>query len=174
MAKKALQMHGRGEPDPSETLRKANRELYGELETGTFLTVFYAILDMDAREVRCCRAGHNPALVVSGGPGPEVAEIQPGGMGVGINDGSIFEKTLETMTLPLEDGTSVVLYTDGVTESRNDAGEEYGVGRLKKTLARFAEFRPTYLIHLIRADLETFSDHRAPDDDQTIICIRVG
>ncbi len=174
MAKKALQMHGRGEADPSETLKKANRELFGELETGTFLTVFYAIFDMEAREVRCCRAGHNPALVVSGEETPEVREIQPGGMGVGINDGSIFERTLDTMTIPLEDGTSVVLYTDGVTETRDDAGEEYGVQRLKQTLARFAEFRPTYLIHLVRADLETFSRHRPADDDQTIICIRVG
>lgn len=174
MAKKALQMHGRGQPDPVKTLSEANEDLFNDLEKGTFLTVFYAIFDMENRTVTCCRAGHNPMMVISPETPGEVREVKPPGMGVGMNAGPIFNKVIKSETLPINPGETFVIYTDGISEAMNKKNEEYGFDRFKNVLGRFPDHEPKYLMHLIRGDVETFCQGRPPEDDMTILLARVS
>ncbi|MEX0601971.1 MAG: SpoIIE family protein phosphatase, partial [Bacteroidota bacterium] len=114
-------------PSPRELLIRANHTLIDSLEKNAFISLVYAILDVTKGEVLLARAGHCPVVHIS----RENAElIRPNGLGLGLTGDELFAKSTEERSLTLRQGDLCIFYTDGVTEARNTAGDEFGYDEL--------------------------------------------
>jgi len=110
-----------GDP-PSEVLRKTNEVIHHMLDSASFVTILFGVLDPAACTFTYCSGGHPPAMLVRGGSAELLSE---GGTIVGPFRGSEYRE--ESCTMGPED--TLVMYTDGVTEARRDS-ELYGEDRL--------------------------------------------
>ena len=93
----------------------------------SFISLIYAVLDTSTGELVLSRAGHCPMLYATSS---SIEYITPTGMGLGLSVGKLFEDSLEEKKIMMKPGDVCVFYTDGVTESRSAAGEEFGYERL--------------------------------------------
>ena len=122
------------ERSPRRLLIDVNRRLAEHLDNRSFITMTYAVIDLEARTLTCARAGHTPLIVVSGGRS-EV--VMPGGMVLGLRlpgASGRFEELLEEHTRPIHPGDVIVLYTDGITEAMDAAGELFGDAALARVV----------------------------------------
>ncbi len=117
--------------------------------------------------VEICNAGHLPPLLLRGG---EARLIEATGLPVGIfcNEEFTSEK------FRTEPGDTLFLFTDGLSESRDTAGEEYGTARLSNLLCRHQELLPDELIRACLGDLSDFCAGTPRHDDLTVMALRRG
>src|SRR5204863_4859174 len=127
MAKFVFRSLAREHPDPSAFLAQANEVVVGEIALGKFITMAYVTVD-PAGEVLCASAGHPESRIVN--RDGTVSVLEAGGLALGIEPSQRYEQVRAT----LAPGASVVLYTDGVIESRRGR-ELFGAERLDDVLA---------------------------------------
>jgi sigma-B regulation protein RsbU (phosphoserine phosphatase) len=113
---------------PDLMIEAANRRTLSVTETraGQFATVFYGILDPATGTLVYCNAGHCPSLLLSAQNGVDVQELDVTGVPLGL----FANETWEQRVVQLAPGDGLVLYTDGVTEARNEEGEFFDEDRL--------------------------------------------
>jgi len=116
-------------------------------------------------EVEICNAGHLPAFVVRGG---RVDRIESVGLPVGMFTGQSYEVKL----LRLGEDDMLFLCTDGLTEARDEEGDEYGVERVAALLGDYHVQCPRDLADVCLSDLDRFRSGSAPQDDVTVMVIR--
>ena len=117
--------------DPVEALERTNTILVDERRTGLFVTVLAGVLELDTGVFSYANGGHELPLVVPA-DGGEVRAIEGGGPLLGM-----FGKlNLRLEQIQLDPGSSLVLYTDGVTDARAPDGERFGEERFKAALRR--------------------------------------
>ncbi len=167
VTKTMLKTEGLRAADPDEILLHANNLLAPDNETGTFVTVFCAILDTDTGEVCFSNAGHNPPLVRREGQGPELLAL-PKGLPLGAMPGSRYS----THELTLARGDVLVVYTDGVTDARNPSNELFGTKRLVQWLSEQSTSDVTELVHELREELDRFGGDTPQADDLTLLVVR--
>ncbi len=159
---------------PRALLVEVNRLLAGHLDPRSFVTVTYAVVDLEAGVLRHARAGHTPLIYRPAGGGARV--VAPSGMVVGLRlpgaDGK-FGELLEEHELPLAPGDVVVLYTDGVSEAMNGRAELFGEARLRALVDTHGDLDATGLRERIVRDVEAFVGGADPHDDLTMIVIKV-
>lgn len=128
-----LQSLVRDEADPEVVLARLNTLFRANAPRGTFVTMSYAVIDLDARTLRFARAGHTP-LVLRRADG-SVKALRPAGMALGMAEPSVFEDALRAETVALAPGDTLVFYTDGISEARAADGTLYTDGRLAEVAA---------------------------------------
>jgi sigma-B regulation protein RsbU (phosphoserine phosphatase) len=111
---------------PELVLAAVNRRILVDTDTGQFVTVFYGILDPATGELTYSNAGHHPPLVLGSTDGDGLQVLHRTGMALGVLQEAVWEQR----TVQLRHGDTLVLYTDGVTDSQNAAGEFFGQARL--------------------------------------------
>src|SRR5690606_22644297 len=137
---------------------------------GLFIALFYGILDLDTRELRYCRAGHEPPLLMRASGG---AEALPGtGLAVGLDEGPLFDELLEEHTVKLGPGDLLALYTDGITEAVNPQGEEFGRDRLVTALQRHVDKPLAEVSRTVDRYVRNFCVLAPRHDDRTLLLIR--
>jgi phosphoserine phosphatase RsbU/P len=115
----------------SQLAAKMNGFLHASTAANSYATFFYALLDFRQRRLQYVNAGHNPPYLVRRiGTNIEIAELTDGGTVLGLFPHMQYENG----HIDLCPGDLLVAFTDGVTEARNDAGEEFGEERLKDLL----------------------------------------
>jgi sigma-B regulation protein RsbU (phosphoserine phosphatase) len=172
MAKKTLEIYAGQGLGPAETLARVNDALVHDLGGKMFISMVYAVLDPDTRQITWARAGHNPSLYFN--PISDVeGEIKPKGMVVGMKAGALFRTSLEEYISPLETGDMFLLYTDGITETMNLQQEEFGEDRLKELLRTYAADGPDVLIDRVMERLRHFRGPQAPADDATMVALLI-
>lgn len=144
---------------PAQLLSGMNRALCGNTQ-GQYVTAAYAWLDAERREFRYAAAGHPSLLRLRNG---RVEEIAENGLLLAAVDGIVYSET----TVPLEPGDRLLLYTDGLVEARNEAGELFGEGFLMAELERTAGQRPAEAADGIIAAVQRWA--RSQDDDLTVV-----
>ena len=101
------------------------------------MTVLYGILNIDNGEFNYARAGHEPPLMFL--PDGKVERLpHKAGMALGLWE----EITLDEQTITLPPGSTLLLYTDGMTDCRDPNGEPFGLERIQHTLSGLPEVRP--------------------------------
>ena len=114
MAKFIFRTLAREYPEPAGFLTRANEVLVGEIELGRFITMTHLVFDPKRGEVVSASAGHPaPRLVTTDGT---IVPLGTSGLALGVEAGQAYEETRTTV----EPGASVVVYTDGVVESRRE------------------------------------------------------
>jgi phosphoserine phosphatase RsbU/P len=153
---------------PAEVLQRINHFYLHNINFTTFVTVFLACFDPSTRTLTYCNAGHNPPLVLSGADG-NLSWLQPSGPAIGL----VEEYHIEARTVALQPGDLLLLYTDGVTEAANPAGEEFGRDRLARVVQENRSRSVEDLVRAVRRSLHDFAAGRPLDDDTTIVAGRV-
>jgi serine phosphatase RsbU (regulator of sigma subunit) len=156
-------------PSPRDFMVKANDALAGSIDKHSFVSLIYAILDVATGRLTLARAGHCPMLLVSSN---RVQYIRPGGMGLGLTEGRVFEGAIEEHALQLTEGDVCVFYTDGLTEARNVADEEFGYERLLAGAQRAREQSATGIKEEILNAVRLFSGAETHHDDLTLVVLK--
>jgi serine phosphatase RsbU (regulator of sigma subunit) len=149
---------------PSVVLGELNRRLRTDTTASMFVTVFFGILDPNEVTLTYCNAGHDPPLLRR--PGGRIERLPFGGLILGIFD----EVELHCSTMALESGTSLLIYTDGLTDAVNRNDEDYGLNRLNKSFGAGPAGAKDMVSHL-RRDLSLFTKGTPPIDDITLLVV---
>jgi len=143
---------------PERFLRSVNQLLHENTAEGDYATLFFAEYDDDTRKLRYSNCGHPPALLLRGDNGLERLNATCTVVGM-------FEKWDCTMEeRELAPGDAVLLYTDGVTEALNGAGEEFGEERLLKAARQHRELTLPEFLVAVADEARRFSPQEQADD----------
>lgn len=163
-------MHPGPPMPPGRVLDYLNEHLdrhYGRL-SDTFITAFYGVYDPNTRTLTAANAGHNPPRLKRCQDGSLLVLNSASGMPLGITREIKYEESV----YQLQPADELVLYTDGITEAQNPQGELFGTARLDQVLEN-CSLRANALLDTALAAVEEFSAGRPPDDDRTMIVIRI-
>ncbi|MCK6481077.1 MAG: SpoIIE family protein phosphatase [Planctomycetaceae bacterium] len=155
-------------PDPAVTLGNLNDFLSVDMETGRFMTLFYADLDPASRTLHYVRAGHNPPLLYRRGA-DRFEELEAPGVALGMVRGFRFRAA---GPVKMEPGDILFLYTDGIVETMNPAKDQYGVERAAELLRSHRDRPAREICDALRKDVDAFGDHQPQQDDLTMIVAR--
>jgi sigma-B regulation protein RsbU (phosphoserine phosphatase) len=152
---------------PRELCEKVNRLTCANTSIKTFVSFFYAVIDSDRagrRRLMYCNAGHNPPILFTRQGTTRKLECGGGILGVfpdwGYAEGEVY----------LEGQDRLLMYTDGVTESRNAAGEEFGEQRLIDFVRHWKETGPGGLSKAIVSTVRDFN-RGLFEDDLTVLAV---
>lgn len=160
------------ESDPRLILSEVNRHLYEVCRRKTFVTLVLGVLHPATRELTYARAGHNPPVWRRSNVNLETL-LQAKGLGLGLNKGKMFDLTLKPQTVTLDKGDAIVFYSDGITEAMNAEREEYGEDRLMMATRRADGLTAAETQSAIMDDVAAFLGDVPPQDDQTVVVLRV-
>lgn len=161
---------------PRQLLIDANRIISRHLDSRSFITMTYAVVDVGAGTFTYARAGHCPLIHVPAGPGPRAAQVlAPSGLvlGLQLDDGRTFDRLLEESTVAIGAGDVLLLFTDGLSEAMNEAGDCFGDARLGDLVAQLADVPGPGMGQRILGEVRAFAAHTAQQDDMTMLMIRV-
>jgi serine phosphatase RsbU (regulator of sigma subunit) len=157
---------------PAKLLVEANRILTANMDSRSFVTMTYAVVDTATRRMRYARAGHNPLIHLQARTG-RTRVLTPAGLGLGLDPGERFEKILQEEEVPLEIGDLFLFFTDGVSEAMNPGAELFGEGRLRRILEEGGSLGSEELKERILEEIRRFVGDADPHDDMTLVVLKV-
>jgi sigma-B regulation protein RsbU (phosphoserine phosphatase) len=158
-------------PSPADVLRKVNRQLYPDIKEDMFISMAYLILDHQHEGITLARAGHDAPLLYKR-HSQTVTPVKSPGMVVGIDSGNVFDRITTDFAVPLDRDDCLILYTDGVTESLNADGDEFGLDRMIQSVRAGATDGAQAIVKRIIEDVRNFTGSVPQNDDITLIAIR--
>jgi phosphoserine phosphatase RsbU/P len=155
-----------GETNVAGVVERVNSQIYSYTAANKFATFFYALYNDHLQTFTYCNAGHNPPLYFNGG---KIRRLSAGGTVVGIFADSKYEEE----TVHAKSGDVFVAYTDGIVESVNEYGEEFGEGRLAQLIQENRHLGANALKEAVvsRVLSWTFAEER--DDDMTLVIAKI-
>jgi sigma-B regulation protein RsbU (phosphoserine phosphatase) len=151
---------------PSSICGSVNRLLCRNMAAGRFATFCYARVDATGRRIVYANAGHNPPLLIRSDGTCE--RLTDGGTVLGVFPETAYDQG----ELALGSGDRLLFYTDGITEARNAAGDEYEESGLVKAALAVRDRGVEAMKDAILADVTAFSGGHF-DDDATLIVVGV-
>lgn len=146
---------------------RMNRELCRDNEKMTFVTAIVGCLEVTSGALALVDAGHNPVFVLSPDgrlTTPELAKC----MALGVFDEAVYVET----TMQMACGSTLALYTDGATDARNPAGDQFGMPRLERAFAEAARQAPDAIVSHVAATVGRFEAGAPVEDDLTLLVVR--
>ena len=147
-------------------LAKVSNLLWDSLDDNQFITAIYGILDATNRTFVFSNAGHNPPLLIK--PDGEYRFVEYGDLPLGMFQDMHYHQHF----IRFDKGQVMVIYTDGITEAMNEAGEEYGQERLAKRILEGIDLPSKQLIDHIRKGVADFTERKFLDDDGTLFIVK--
>jgi serine phosphatase RsbU (regulator of sigma subunit) len=160
----AFAAHATASASPADAITVGNTVLYGRFE-GKFATMFYGVVEPDGA-FAYCNAGHNPPLLIRASG--EMSKLETGGCVLGLFADNHYEEG----RLALQPGDLLLLFSDGLPEASNGAGDEFGDERIEALLKRHATLAPPELLDRILQDVAQFVADAPARDDLTIFVLR--
>ena len=153
---------------PAEVMTLVNRHITRLQRSTQFVTVLYGLLDLATGEFKYARAGHEPPLLLL--PDGTVERLPHGtGMSLGLWD----TITVDERTCQLPPGSTLLLYTDGMTDCRSPEGVPFGLERIKSTLSGSVGLSAQDVCDLQLEALRAHQQGAKQDDDVTLTAIHV-
>ena len=162
----AVKSHASSAMRPRDVCDQINRLMCRNIGAQGFISLFYAVIESPSNRLTYCNAGHNPPLLVS--RDGSICRLDSGGGLLGV-----FEQwSYEEREIALRAGDLFLMYTDGITESRNPADEEFGEDRLIELLRQFESNDAAALADQVVSSAHRFSNGHI-DDDLTVVAVTV-
>lgn len=151
---------------PHIAMSKVNNLLWDSTEDHQFITAIYGILDGTNRTFVFTNAGHNPPLLIN--PDGSYRYVEYGNVPLGMFKDAQYHQHF----IRFDRGQVMVIYTDGLTEAANEAGDEFGQERFAQSIIRSMQFPPKQMIDTIRKDVADFTQRKFLDDDGTLFIVK--
>lgn len=137
-----------------------------------FTALTFLKFDLKERKLRYARAGHTPILFYRHSSG-KAEYLEDEGMGMGILRDDSYNDFIRTYDVQLEKGDIIALFTDGLTETKNTSGEQYGLERLREHLEEIAHIDVEAIKNSILRDCNSFKGSMDYRDDSTIVVVKI-
>ena len=149
-------------------MARVNRLIHEATNGDRFITTFYGLIDPVNKRLLYINAGHNPPFLLSADG--TIKLLHHGGLPLGVFIDSKYSESV----VEFNSGDILVLYTDGVVEATNTRDEQFGILRLQHLVGEARERRAHEIVQLIISAVdEHSSDINGPDDDLTVLVIKV-
>ena len=148
-------------------MRRANRFFHESVEEGKYVTLFYAVLDVQHRRLLYSNAGHVPPVLLRKGGGVEL--LEDGGVPLGLFKAPRYVDGYAT----LRQGDLLALYTDGVVEAMDRDDQPYGLDRFVATLARARDAGAGEICSAVMRDVRQHLSG-GPSDDCSLVVIKTN
>jgi len=153
---------------PTKTLSILNDFLYQDLDTADyFITLFYLQYNTSSKQLSFANAGHPPPLLLKQTE-LQCTELDTEGLILGVRKAIDFEEK----SIIMESGDLILLYTDGLTEAENSAGEFFGLSPVCEILHQHATHPPQVIIEIIISRLKQFCQSELFKDDVTLMIFK--
>ncbi|MEJ2109608.1 MAG: PP2C family protein-serine/threonine phosphatase [Acidobacteriota bacterium] len=164
----SLRQNGKGsyETTVAEIVHRLNSQMYGYTADNKFATLFYGVYSDLDRTLTYCNAGHNPPIYVEGN---SIRRLKVGGTVVGIFPHPEYEQE----KIQLNDNGILVAFTDGIVESVNKSGEEFGDDRIIEIVQRNKDLDAEHIKERIVDSVLEWSSTEERGDDMTLIVAKV-
>lgn len=155
---------------PSDICTHMNEALSGdENPTSMFVTLFVGMINLASGHLSFCNAGHNPPVIGGGNHHGDFLEMKPN-FPIGVLPGLEFEgEEIESIK-----GRALFIYTDGLNEAENREHEQFGDERLIDILRNTHFDSARQVIETLAAEVEKHRDGADPNDDLTMMCLRIS
>ena len=164
----AIRTQASGSGTPAETLSVLNNFLFEDLDRSDyFISLFYLQYNSSNHQLSFANAGHPPPLLLSPYQS-ECRQLDADGLILGVNKNVLFEER----TTRLGQGDLILLYTDGLTEAENEAGEFFGLQRVSDILVQQAQKSPQAIIDALLEQLKQFCGSDSFNDDITLMVFK--
>jgi sigma-B regulation protein RsbU (phosphoserine phosphatase) len=161
----ALQLLFAEDRELGDIATELNKHIHRWSAENKFVTLVMVSIDREQETIEFVNAGHNPQYIVCNG---EIETLKSHGLPVGILPNSRYM----TQRRPFPAGSLVVLYSDGITEAEDVAGEEFENSRLEVVLRQNLDAPPSVVRDQIAAAVDAFAAGAPQKDDQTIVIAR--
>jgi sigma-B regulation protein RsbU (phosphoserine phosphatase) len=159
----AVRAFASGSSLPRDLCGSVNRLLCRNVASGKFVTFYYCQVDVNRGTVTYANAGHNPPILVRADG--RVERLTAGGTPLGVFADAPYEQAQVT----LSSGDCLVLFTDGITEAENPAGEDFTDERLVASVVAHRGLHPGDLQQTILDAVRTFTGGVFQDDATLIV-----
>jgi len=152
-----------------EVMALVNRHITRMHKTTQFVTVLYGILNLKTRELNYARAGHEPPLVLTAD-----ARVERLPHNRSIPLGLMENIEIDQRSVVLSPGTTLLMYTDGMSDCRNANGESFGLERIKQTLSGLVDLNAQRVCDVLFETLKNYQDGAKQDDDVALVAVHVA
>jgi phosphoserine phosphatase RsbU/P len=157
--------------DPGEFMFRANQALIYCLQRGSFISATFFMIDTRDKKVKYARAGHCPVLFFNSRTNtPEYFKDK--GVALGMVRNKSYREFIQQNEFFYAEGDIMVLYTDGITEAKNNKNEQFGYDRLAEVLCEVKTQKPRQIQEHLINRLYEFSGTSNIDDDYTTMIIK--
>lgn len=160
----------KSEPSPKELFMELNNYVKSDIKDKTFVTACAAYFPKGEDNFLFARAGHNPPIFFSK-ERDATFDLRSDGFALGMTSTHNLGNHLQEKKFHFKSGDSVLFYTDGLTEARNEFGEEYEAGRLDAIMSVYGSLHAKTIVGKIQSSLENFIGSEKPGDDITFSCV---
>ncbi len=160
---------------PSQTLVDLNRTMGADIHGDLYVTVLYAVIDIQANQVTFARGGHELPLFARRDPatGSYLTHlVRSEGMPVGLVPDELFASAIEDKVEPFDSGDTLVLYTDGVTEAPNEEEKEFSSARLADVVRALHTRRAREINDGVLESVRRFAGDAVQRDDLTLVTVK--
>ncbi len=160
---------------PEHIAARLNDTLASDNESGMFVTMFIAEIDLTTGQMKYCNAGHNPPVIID----PSLAPDEPGrpyfakvesNAPIGLwSNLKFIGESIDNLR-----GRTLFLYTDGLNEAENSMQEQFGDNRLLSFFHNHSHDNSQQLINQMNAAVSAFVGEAEASDDQTMLCLKIN
>ncbi|MEO0508480.1 MAG: GAF domain-containing SpoIIE family protein phosphatase [Verrucomicrobiota bacterium] len=159
---------------PAKVLSAINEAMERKMQRDMFITMIYAVLDLETERLELARAGHElPFFYNSHSDGTvDVRPVQSPGMAIGMVEPKIFDSVIQDTSIHFGSEDVLLFYTDGITEAVNQEGEEFSSERLLEVLSANGKSSAQEIVDQALGSVERFSEGTGQIDDLTLIAVK--
>lgn len=164
------------EERPSAIMECINETSSRNNQSNMFATLFIGVLDLCTGLLRYCNAGHEIPILLNDVSTRSDDEAHSRYRMVEVHSnlpvGLFCDFRYEEQELSLSAGSTLFLYTDGLTEARNSSRDFFGIDRVVQMISEFSDKSPKEIVDIVVSEVEHFSDNTEQSDDLTLLAIR--
>ena len=155
------------ESQPGHIMQAINDTLVARNDSMMFVTLFIGAIDLATGRMTYCNAGHDAPVLIGADGSVEQLPVESN-LAVGVMEDSSFTQQQTTV----RPGTSIFLYTDGVTEAENPEHALFGMDRLLETARQTGAAAPDTFLQAMKTSVHAFTRGAEQSDDMTMLVIR--